>query len=71
MFRNAHGENNRFIYFLGIFTIELDPAAVAGAHGIGVVTVDVDIAGEGAVDYRHDNGQPQGSGNIEYFMHQG
>ena len=57
--------------FLIVFCVDLDPPAVAAAHGIRMVVVDVDRSGQGPVHDSHDDGQPAGGCYIQEFPHIG
>jgi len=51
--------------------IELQPTGIAGSHGIRVVTVDIQRAGEGTVHHREDDRQAHACRDIEHLPHQG
>ena len=50
--------------FLVVLGKDLNPAGVSGAHGVGMVAVDVDRAGEGAVYKGQTDWEPVGGRHI-------
>lgn len=68
---DAGGHDEVVVGLLVVLAVELDPAGVAGAHRVAVVAMDVDGAGERAVDERHQHRLSHGSGDIEQLPHVG
>ena len=64
MFRDAVSLDHVVVSFLVIFCEDLDPAGIPGAHGVGVVTIDVDRAGERTVYEGEADRKPVGSCHI-------
>ena len=71
MLGDAHGLDHVVVGFLRVLAEDLDPAGVARAHGVGVVAVDVDGGGQGAVDDHHDDGQAHRGRDVQDLPHQG
>ncbi len=69
MLGDANRLNEIVVTLLGVFAIELNPAGIARTHGIGVITVDVQRSGYGAVHYRHDDGRTGTGRHIEHLVH--
>ena len=57
VFCNAVSLYHIIIGFLIIFCKKLNPSGIAGAHGVGVVAVDVDRTGKSPVDQGQTDGQ--------------
>jgi hypothetical protein len=55
---------------LNVLGEDLHPAAVARAHRVGVVAVDVDVARQRAVDDRQDHGLAHRGDDVEDLPHQ-
>ena len=49
---------------------ELDPAGIAGGHGVAVVVPDIDRRANSAVGQRHDDGQPEPAGVVDGLHHE-
>ena len=67
----ADGLEAVVVSLLVILAVDLDPARVAAAHGVLMVAVDVDGAGQRAVDRGHHDGKPIARGDEEHLPHQG
>ena len=68
-FGDAEGLDVQVHRFLVRFAEELDPAAVALAHRVGMVVPDVDRGADRAVGDRHDDGQPQPRAVVDRLHH--
>ena len=71
MLRNGHGLEIVVVGFLVVFCIDLDPAGIPGVHGVGVVIVDIDGAGQCAADTGQRDGQAGGRGHMQQLPHEG
>ena len=69
-FRNGEGLDIVVIDLLIVLRVDLDPAGVPGTHGVGMVIVDVDGAGESAGGHCQNNGQSGGCRHIQKLIHQ-
>ncbi len=59
------------VYFLCVLCVELYPAAVASAHRVAVVTVNIDGTAQRPVHHRHDDRQPEAGGDVKHLPHEG
>ena len=68
--RDRESLNVVVIGLLIVLRIDLDPAGVPCAHSVGVVTVDINRAGQCAVDQREHDGQSVGRRKEQFLPHQ-
>ncbi len=66
---NPHGLEVVVIGLLVGLGKQHQPARVPDAHGVGVVVVDVDGAGQSAAGNRQGDGQAVGSGHVQHLGH--
>ena len=69
MLADAHRLNQIVVGLLAVLREEDAPAAVAHAHHVRVIAVDVDGGGQRPVDQAHHNGTAGGSGDVENLPH--
>ena len=68
---DAVGHQIVVIGLLIVLGVDLDKAGVPLGHGVGVVMVDIDGAGQSAAGHGQHDGQAGGGGHIEYLVHEG
>ena len=68
---DAVGHDRVVVGLLGVLGKELDPAAVAHAHAVGVVAVDVEGRGQRPVHQRHQDRQAVARGDMQHLPHEG
>ena len=68
---DGHGLEEIVIGLLVVLRVNLNPPRVPDAHGVRVVVVDVDGAGEGPVYAGQGDGKPAGGRHVHHLIHQG
>ena len=69
LFGNPEGLDMHVAGFLVVFSVNLNPAAVALAHRVGMIVPDVDRSADCAVRHGHHNRKPQARSVIDGFHH--
>ena len=59
------------IGLLVVFSVDLDKTGITLCHGVGIIVVDIDGAGQGTAGNGQNDGQPGGSRAVEDLIHVG
>ena len=59
------------IGLLVVFSVDLDKTGITLCHGVGIIMVDIDGAGQGTAGNGQNDGQPGGSRAVEDLIHVG
>lgn len=69
-FRQLEGLNVDIHRLLVAFHKQLNPARIAGGHGVAPIVPDIDRSTDGAITHGHHNGQTHARGIVDRLHHE-